>query len=410
MSAKTLWYISQYSAPIKYGFGTRHFYLSEELVKKGWNVHVVSSSFNKFFEAAGKFPPGEKVYNFEEENGVKICWIKGFKYKKNEGIGRIFSWLVFTFRLFFLPMKHFNKPDVIILSSLSLPPIIAAWFYKKKFGCKLIFEIRDIWPQTLIDVGNYSPNNPFVKSLGWVERFGYSVSDHITATMPGADLHIKNVFKKPFKFTCIPQGFDSDFFSRPAELSADYVQQNIPKGKFVIGYAGTLGKSNALETIIDAVKELETEFPLLHLVLLGHGPLKEQLTERAKGAQNISFAPKVDKSQVQSFLKHCDVLYDSVMSVPLYRYGLSRNKWMDYMYSAKPMLVSYTGYLSLINEADCGIVVPSEDKEALKDAVRKMLVIPSEELKEMGKRGKEFLVKHRTYAQLADNYLKIFNT
>ncbi|MDQ3190540.1 MAG: glycosyltransferase family 4 protein [Bacteroidota bacterium] len=408
MSGKTLWYISQYAVPVKYGFGTRHFYLGKEFVKKGMDVFVIASSYNKFFESAKVFPNDPDTYNFEEIDNVKVCWIKGHRYKKNEGLGRIFSWLVFTWRLFFLPVEKFKKPDVIILSSLSLPPILVAYYFKLRFKAKLIFEIRDIWPQTLIDVGNYSTKNPFVLFLGALEKFGYKKADHITATMPAADLHISKRINKPFKFTCIPQGIDLDLFKNKLQLEDEFIDKYIPKGKFVIGYAGTIGKSNALDTIVNAVLDLEKENPNIHLVFLGEGPLKSELIERIGPSNNITFAPKVKKEMVGSFLHHCDLLYDSVKSVPLYNYGLSRNKWMDYMYSGKPMLVSYSGYLSLINEANCGVVVPSEDKVSLIKAIKDFYKMDKEELTAMGKRGNEFVLKNRTFDVLAEKYMSIF--
>ena len=405
---KALWYISQYAVPVKYGFGTRHFYLGKEFVKKGIDVYIIASSYNKFFESAKVFPKDPKIYNFEEIDNVKVCWIKGFRYKKNEGLGRIISWFVFTWRLFFLPAKEFKKPDVIILSSLSLPPIIVAYYFKLKYKAKLIFEIRDIWPQTLIDVGNYSKYHPFVMLLGAIEKFGYNKADHITATMPAANIHIRRRISKPFNYTCIPQGIDLELFQNQSELDQQFIDQFIPKGKFIIGYAGSLGKSNALETIIDAVIELSKSNPEIHLVFLGEGPSKTELIERSKPSNNITFAPKVKKEMVGSFLKQCDLLYDSVKSVPLYEYGLSRNKWMDYMYSGKPMLVSFSGYVSLINEADCGIVVPSENKDALIIAIQDFYQTDQNKLKEMGARGKEYVLQNRTFDVLAEKYKEIF--
>jgi glycosyltransferase involved in cell wall biosynthesis len=408
LDKKNIWIISQYAIPVKYGFGTRHFFLGKEFAKKGMNVHVIASSFNKFFEASKKFPADKKEFNFEEIDGVNTCWVKGFKYKNNDGLGRMFSWLVFTFKLFFLPIDKLRKPDVIILSSLSLPPIIAAVYLKKRFKAKLIFEIRDIWPQTLIDVGNYSTKNPLIWVLKWIERFGYKNADHITATMPRADLHIKEVLNQPFQFTCIPQGINLDFFNNLQILEKKFLEEHIPSNKFIIGYAGTLGKANGLETIIETFKDLAGTHPQLHLVLLGDGPLKERLTVLAAGAANITFVPKVNRAFVNSFLQQCNLLYDSVKAVPLYRFGSSQNKWMDYMYSGKPMLVSYTGFLSLINEAGCGIAVPSEDKQALKDAIIGFNQMDAGKLTEMGLKGKEFVLKHRSFDKLAENYLELF--
>lgn len=405
---KTIWYISQYAAPIRYGFGTRHFYLGREFVKKEMDVFIIASNYNKFFESYKKFPPNKDVYNFEKVDGIKTCWIRGNRYQKNEGLGRIWSWFLFTWRLFFIPLSRFKKPEVIILSSLSLPPVLIAWYYKKKYKAKLIVEIRDIWPRTLIDVGNYSPWHPFVILLGLIEKFAYNQADHIVATMPKADEHIRTRISKPFQFTCIPQGLDLELSNSGAVIEPEFAAAYLPANKFIIAYAGALGLSNALETIIDSARRLKDRYPDIHIVFLGDGPCKPDLVKRAEDLPNVSFAPKISREKVHSFLKKCDVVYDSVKSVPLYRYGLSRNKWMDYMFSGKPLLVSYSGYVNLINEADCGEVVEAENVEALTNAIIRMYEMDRHELKKMGLRGKRFVEKHRTFDVLAAEYMKLF--
>lgn len=407
MTAKNVWIFNQEATTPKYGYvHHRHYYLAKEYVKKGYSVSIFASNFSHFFQ---HLPPNEKAFNYEQLDGISFCWIRSNRYKNPNGIGRIISWLYYILLLFFIPVKKYKKPDIIVLSSTSVFPIIPAIFYKLFFKTKLIFEVRDPWPRTLIEIGGYSRYNPLILMMEIAERLSYKFSDFIVGTMPNLGVHIARKQKK-FNFKCIPQGIDLDFYSQDLmELDPKFVEDYIPKDKFIIGYAGTIGLSNALETVIEAAKILQTINPQIHFVLLGDGKTKPELMEMAKGVTNITFAPRLAKNYVNSFLEKCDVLYDSVMSIPLYEVGLSRNKWMDYMYAGKPIIASYTGYMSLINEANSGEAVPSENTSLLVAKIQEYAEKPSSELLQMGQRAKEFVLKNRSYESLANQYIQIFN-
>ncbi|MOA28799.1 putative glycosyl transferase [compost metagenome] len=146
-----------------------------------------------------------------------------------------------------------------------------------------------------------------------------------------------------------------------------------------------------------------------HFIILGDGYKKDELQQSAAGLQNVTFLEKVAKKKVNAFLERCHLLYDGVKSTPLYQFGLSRNKWVDYMLSGRPIVVSYTGYVSMINEAECGVVVPAEDVEALKGALQNYLFMSEAELVEMGQRGKKYIMENRTFDKLAMEYSELFN-
>ena len=148
--------------------------------------------------------------------------------------------------------------------------------------------------------------------------------------------------------------------------------------------------------------------PLIHFFLLGDGDLLGEYKTRVAGLPNITFAPKVGKSQVQTVLGHCEVLYFSVQNSKVWRYGLSLNKVIDYMMAGKPIIASYNGYHSMINEARCGSFVPSEDIQALKQAICRYSKMAKDQLELIGKRGKEWLIKNRAYDKLALEYWKLF--
>lgn len=400
---KNIWYISKYATPLKYGFGSRHFYLAREFNILGNSTVVISSNSNHL----AQFPDFKSVYKKEIIDGVDTLWIKTIKYKRSNSIKRIMSWIDFEMKLWLMPKRMIPIPEIVIVSSLSLLTILNGYWLKKKYECKLIFEIRDIWPLTIIEEGGYKKWNPFVMFLAWVEKFGYRNSDIIVGTMPNLSEHVKGVTGKIMNCHCIPFGYDPGLYNNLEPLPGGYEERYIPKNKFIIGYAGSIGTTNALDTLIKCAKEMK-EHLNIHFLLLGDGDLLNEYKSQTSGQKNITFAPKVKKPQVQMVLRHCQVLYFSVENSNVWRYGLSLNKLIDYMIAGKPIIASYSGYPSMLNEAQCGIFIPAKDVRSLIMVIHEFSKLKNHQLESIGKRGKQWLLKNRPYNKIALEYCKLF--
>ena len=400
---KCIWYISKYATPLKYGFGSRHFYLAREFNRLDYNAVIISSNSNHL----AQIPEFKNIYTKEVIDGVETWWIKTCQYNGVNSFKRILSWIDFELKLFFIPVKKLPKPDVIISSSLSLFTVLNGYIFKKRFKCKLIFEIRDIWPLTIIEEGGFKSWNPFVVPLAWVEKFGYRNADIIVGTMPNLSEHVQNICGKKLNCHCVPFGYDPTLYDRQEALPDGYEQTYIPKNKFIVGYAGSLGVTNALEPLLQCALKM-SDNPNIHFLLLGDGDLLDKYKDRTSGLKNITFAPKVKKTQVQMFLRNCDVLYFSVHNSKVWRYGLSLNKLIDYMLAAKPIIASYSGYPSMVNEAQCGTFVPAKDVDALTETICEYAHMTKDQLDEIGKRGREWLLKNRPYEKIACEYSRLF--
>lgn len=323
-----IWYISKYARPNKFGMATRHFSLSKEFVRNNHETVVITSDS----QPKGNFPKFKHVYNKLNFNEVKTIFIRTIKFNSANSFRRIISWIDFELKLLFLNKNLLPRPDVIIISSLSLFTILTGIYFRYIYKSKLVLEIRDIWPKTIIDIGGFSPNNLFVKTLAWIEKIGYNNYDVLISTLPNFQRHVQEVLKKEKKAYFIPQGYDLEYLSGGGELPDAYINQYIPNNKFIIGYAGAIGNSNALETFFETAIEMESNNDV-HFLVLGWGDKLEHFKQITLELNNISFLPKVEKNQVQSIIKNCNILYDSVKRIDLYRFGLSRNKWIDYMYA-----------------------------------------------------------------------------
>jgi glycosyltransferase involved in cell wall biosynthesis len=149
------------------------------------------------------------------------------------------------------------------------------------------------------------------------------------------------------------------------------------------------------------------DHPNIHFLVVGDGDLRESYQKKYAHLDNLSFGPKVPKAMVQSVLAKCDLLYFSVHVSKVWQYGQSLNKVIDYMMAGKPVVASYTGYPSMINEANCGTYVPAGDVPALKQEVLRYAQMDNHERQQIGARGKDWLLATRNYKKLATDYLEV---
>lgn len=395
-----IWFISKYASPPKYSKApSRLFYLAYEFSKLGGNVTLITSDSNHF----SNFPSSKKTYNYESSKGVNIKWIKTIKYSKTASIRRLLSWIDFELKLFHLDIKKIKNPDIVIVSSLSILSIVYGYYLKKKFQSFLVFEIRDIWPLTMIEEGGFSKHHPLVKLIGIVERFGYRNADLIVGTMPKLDSHVKNVLGFEKTVYCSPLGFNpSDYNDDSLEFSNPF-NYLLNKNKIIIGYAGSMGITNGLEPFIDTIKMM-SNFPNVHFVLVGSGDLKEKYENELEGNDNVFFLSRICQEEVKYFLNVCDILYLSTKDSKVWEYGQSMNKIVEYMLAGKPIIATYTGYQSMINEAECGVFIDSTNPEDIMNTILHYSRKTKEELREIGEKGKAWIHKNRTYCKLAKDY------
>lgn len=398
-----IWYVSKYVAPpAKVSAGGRGYLIMRELARMGYRSVIITSDSNQLADV----PVLEAPYLFQEVDGLQLCWVRTMKYGVAKSLRRIVSWLDFEWRLWRLPKDKLPVPDVVIVSSLSLLTILNGFLLRWRYRCRLVLEIRDIWPLTITEEGGFSRWNPLVLGLGFIERLGYRYADAIVGTMPNLREHVAAVLGQPKLTHCIPMGVDEATLIAGDALPVDYVEKYIPKGKFIVTHAGTIGITNALDTLLDCAEAMKDD-PRVHFLVVGEGDLRAHYQQKYAHLANLTFAPRVPKQMVQTVLSHCDLLYFSVHISTVWKYGQSLNKVIDYMLSGKPVVASYTGYPSMINEADCGSYVPAGDVAALRGEILRYEAMDATQRDAIGRRGREWILANRRYETLAQSYLRI---
>lgn len=400
--SKNIWVINQFAGNPESGWGERHYYFSKNWIEKGYRVTIISGSYNHVFH---KLPHATAQFNFDNYEGTPFCWVKVPHYNP-KSVTRFWSFLVFAFKILFLPLKKLGKPDIIIVSSMPIFPILTGYWLKKWYRSKaLLFEIRDIWPLTMVLLGDVSPKHIAVRFIGWFEKFGYRKADKIVSLLPNAAIHFEEIAKAGSKFEYIPNGLDEAVLSQ--EKLPEEIESKIPKNKFIIGYTGTIGLANALEYLIEAAGILKTD-NRFYFVIIGDGYLKEELMKKSKDFGNISFFSKIRKNQVSSAIAHFDVCFVGRNDTPLFKHGVSANKYFDYMLAGKPVLDSNNFIKDPVELSGGGLIVAPDSAEAIVRGIIELNNLSELERKIMGEKGRDYVRINHNIKHLSDLYIKLF--
>ena len=392
--------INQYIGSPYHGMEYRHYYLAKNLIEKGYKVTLISGSYSHLFST---LPTVEKSFTKENIDGIEYIWIKVPKYKSSKSIGRIWNMLYFTWKLNFLkniPSSH------IIVSSPSLFPIKYGYKIAKKFKTKILFEVRDIWPLTLIELSNLEDTHPLVKFMTHYENFAYKKADKVISLLPTAKKYFETKGMSSEKFFYLPNGIEVQ--QDKSKALPLHIVNKIPKDKFIIAYSGTIGIANNLDYLIN-VAELLKDNQDIYFIVLGQGGEKKRLQYRVQSLKlkNFLFLESVKKEEVKVFLELIDVAFISLLPEKIFRFGVSPNKVFDYMYAKKPIIWAINAGNNLVKDAKCGIAVPLDNINTLKESILQLKNMPSQSLKELGKNGYNFVIKKHSYKNLSENLIRI---
>ncbi|NRP35692.1 Alpha-D-kanosaminyltransferase [Marinobacterium sp. xm-d-579] len=402
---KSIWIINQCASTLRTGFGGRHYYFAKELSKKGYDVHLFSSSDHHLLRSK---PPVHNLLTIEEVDGFKYVWIKTLNYDGAHDKKRILSEFDFLTKISRLH-RYYNspRPDVILYSSPSLIPYLGAKSLAQNLGVDIVLDIRDLWPLTLTEMG-VSKFHPFVLLLDYIQRVAYKSASHIISNWPYSIDYMEKRGASRENFSWIPNGFSPEEFDNPEDISLHEFRDLIETDKFVVGYAGTVGKANALETFIEAASLLSDRSDIC-FVIVGSGTHKESLIRKAvsRNLDNVWFYESVSKNQIPSILSKFDACYVGFHNIPLYRYGSSLTKLPEYLASSRPIIYASSSPFQPIRDASAGITIEAGDARAVADAIVRLRQTSISERLLMGENGRKAARSEYDYSILADKLASI---
>lgn len=391
-----VWWVSQYASTPDQQFTTQYD-LASKLVGKGHRVTFFSAGFSHYKFEEIRLKDGE---NWREEicNGVRFVWIKTPPYKTNNW-KRALNLCSFAWRAYWNARRRQEVPDVIIGTTFHPLASLSAYCISVAKKRPFVFEVKDLWPLTMIEFGKFSSKNPLALILGSLEKFLARRASRIMTTLPGVGDYYAKLGVPTEKTVWIPNGLE---LSRYASLDPYDGHLRTP---IVLLYAGGHVSANALGTIIRAAQIVQGADIGVQFVFIGGGQEKLQLVRLAKdlNVQNIQFRDAVPKSELHKIMKEADAFILSMRDLPgLYRYGMSFNKLCDYVASGRPVLFAGNSSYNVVEEFHCGIVVPPENPQAFAEAVRKFRNLNDAERAEMGRNGLRCARERFDISMLAD--------
>lgn len=395
------------------GMEYRPYFLGLNWVKSGHAVTVVACSYSH----SRRIQPGRTfLYKKENIDGIEYIWVYGNRYNGN-GVMRAFNIIIYSFLSCFLFIYLLKDYRVLINSSTHtidvFPLTIYKFFNRLFFRTKKVisvFEPHDLWPMVLTEIGKMNKFHPFVliNSLG--EKISSISSDLIISMHPGNINHLVTRGANKDIFFHIPNGINVSDWSDEVDLPED-IKESLTKirneASKIIMYTGTISVANDLSFLLKAISKTKCD---LAPVFFGKGTELETLKELCFNLGiKAHFLGSIDKRQIPAALKFADICYVGFLKNKLYEYGVSANKIWDYMMSSKPIILSIDSCNDPVGEAECGITVTTHKEEDLIKAINYLTSLDKEALNQMGKNGREYVVKNNSYKKIAKDLIELFD-
>jgi glycosyltransferase involved in cell wall biosynthesis len=388
-----LWLINQFANTPDLPGHTRQYEVAAGLGRLGWRVGVFASDFNLTQRRYRRlrFP---SLCTSERPAGIRWTWLWVSPYRQNNW-KRQLNMLSFCLHLLLrltpgalLGRLSGRAPDVILASSPQLPAALTCLWIARLSGIPFVLEVRDLWPQVLIDQGGQTPDNPMVRLLGWMERQLYTHAHTVVVLAQGAERYVRE--RGARRTAWLPNGPDLELFS-PQPLPPD-------QATFTVLYAGAHGDANALENVIEAVRLLEHCNSPVRFQFIGDGPEKQALMQLAAGLKTIAFNDPVPKAEIPARMAQADAILLSLRDVPLFRYGVSPNKLYDAYAIGRPVITTVAGSINAEVETHrLGVTAEPSDPQALADAILSLAQTPRAEREAMAARAIQ--LAHSTYSR-----------
>ena len=377
-----IWIINPYASPPAYGWPSRSFHIAKELKNRGHIVTVFSFTGSHYLHLKNDIKPRKSP---EQIEGINFVWLPSIRFFKDSLIIRWLNWYLFNF--FFRNFINKNKckaPVSVLFSIPSVHHLDLIKVLKNRYpSMRSTLEMRDLWPLSVSELSKKSNKHFFIRHLKKKEILAVKEIDRIVGLQPGIKEYIKR--DHPYfsidKVHFIPHTIDSVKLDK-SEIVYDFI------------YCGTLSRANDLDTFLDALIRLESEKVFFNVLIIGAGSSCMRLKKKADKLRNTQVKPWMQRSDVLQNISKAKVCVDGLLNLPMYQFGFSRLKWVDYMAMGKPILVSYSGSPIDVPIDKIGWQVPAENVDSM--AIKIVEIFENQDEIDMkGVKAQDWVYKNR---------------
>jgi colanic acid biosynthesis glycosyl transferase WcaI len=402
-------YISQYFPPEAGATQTRAYEMARNLVRLGHQVTLIAEVPN---HPSGIIPPEYrgKLVEREDLEGIDVIrvWVKTYPVKNFRQ--RIVFYLSFmlasTMAGLILARGHY---DMIYATSPPLFVGASGVLVSRLKRVPLIFEVRDIWPESAVALGELS-NPTAIKWATWLEQSCYAHAQKIIVVTHGIRSRLMQRGIPPEKLAVVPNGANTELFRFNAEARDRIRSQLHLEGKFIAVYAGIHGIAQGLETVVEAAGLLREQSDV-HIVLIGDGPKKKELVNVVQqlGLSNLTLVPEQPRHLIPEYLSAADVALVPLRKIELFNSALP-SKMFDAWACQLPVLLSVSGEArNLLESCDGGLFIPPEEPVALKQGIL-ACKMDAQLRKKWGENGRQLTEEHFSRQALAETLAEILTS
>ena len=401
-------YISQYFPPEMGAPAARAVELSRHWVATGHDVTVLTGFPNHPTgvvprEYRDKF---RRLVVHEQTDGIHVVrsWLLPFPNRK--AYERILNYCSFCISAASTGI-FLSRPDVVIATSPQLLVGLAGWWVARWKHVPFVFEVRDLWPESLTAVGMGDAGSLLQLCLARIAGFLYQRSDRVVVVTPAFEDYLVEHWRVPReKISVIENGVETQLF---APDSATAMKRQLgAEGKFVVSYIGTIGMAHGLNAIIESAIQLRHSNPEIVFLILGEGTEKASIVARARdhGLENVRFVDQQPREQIPAYISASDVCLVLLKKADLFKTVIP-TKMLEFMACARPVILGVDGQArAILEEAGGGLVVEPENSDALVRAIRLLAANP-EMAAQLGRNGREYMVRKFSRRETADKYIRI---
>jgi glycosyltransferase involved in cell wall biosynthesis len=409
---KKIWLINPVAMPPKYEVRIQTLKRAQYLIASGHDVTIIGGSY--LHNTSINLITDKSKFIEAEYDGIKFIHIKTNNYSGN-GILRFYNLILFNFRLFFLS-KKFAKPDVIAQVA-SIPFDIILHYVAKKFKAKHIVDVVDLWPESFVQYGLISKNNPLTKLAYLAEKWLYDHADEIVFSMEGGRDYI------------IEKGWDIDSGGKINLNKVHYINNGVDLNDFDLNkklykfqdsdleddllfkviYLGSIRLANNIKLLIDAA-ELLKDKKNIRFLIYGDGDDRDYLEEYCNNKQlnNVIFKQKwVELKYVPYVLSKSSLNILNYMPSKILKYGGSQSKSFQYMASGKPICSNIKMGYCPITKYNIGIAKDFNSVNEYANAILSFTEMDTAEYETIYVNARN-AVKQYDYKNLTANFEKLF--
>ncbi|WP_298418035.1 glycosyltransferase family 4 protein [uncultured Kordia sp.] len=360
---------------------------AKELVARGHDVEVLTG-FPSY--PIGKIYDGykQRFYKREKMEGIDIIRVPIYPDHSASGLKRFFHYISYALSATFIGLFLIKKPDVAFVYQGAIPVAIPAIILKKIRKVPFLYDINDLWPETVAASGMLGSKRGLKIINKWC-NMNYRNASFITVATPGFQKSLieKGVPKEKLE---IVSNWSRDKISTE-ELPAALKKQYFKKEKINILYAGNLGIVQSLQTILKTAKSLQEQgLTKIQFLFLGGGADEENLKQYAADEllKNVTFIPRVASEEVSKYLNAGDFLLVHLKKDKLFEITIP-SKILAYLKSGKPILMGLRGDAAdILNAANAGFTFEPDNSDDLEEKIKQMIALDAEKIAEMGTNGK----------------------